>query len=156
MEELKFILDYAVTVPIAKKLKEIGFVEKCLISANSSIELGYYEIYFRYKIDRDYTDIENIVPNSNDRFIGSEESYVSLPLCAQVLEWFRNKGYVFKISEVWEGDKKDFYHSDIVFNGVLKYVKVIRGIYRDAELDLINKLIEIYKENEYEIIKNNR
>lgn len=156
MEELEFILNYTVTVPIAKKLKEIGFDEKCLISANSSIELGYYEIDFKYEIDRDYVDIENIVPNSNKYFTEDFESYVSLPLCAQVLEWFRNKGYVFKISEVLEEGKRDFYHSDIVFNGVLKYVKVIRGTYRDIELDLITKLIEIYKENEYKIIKNNR
>lgn len=39
MEGLEFILDYIVTVPIAKKLKEIGFDEKCLISADSSVEL---------------------------------------------------------------------------------------------------------------------
>lgn len=53
-----------------------------------------------------------------------------------------------------EEGKKDFYHSDIVFNGILKYVKVIRGTYRDAELDLIDKLIEIYRENDNKIIKN--
>lgn len=156
MEELEFILNYTVTVPMAKKLKEIGFDEKCLICADSSIELGYYEIDFRYEINRDYADIENITPNSNKYFTGDFESYVSLPLCAQVLEWFRNKGYVFKISEVWEDGKVDLYHSDIMIEGDLKYVKVVRGTYRDAELDLINKLIEIYKENEYEIIKNNR
>lgn len=154
MEGLEFILNYTVTVPIAKKLKEIGFDEKCLIGADSAIKLGYYEIYFRYEIDRDYTDIENITPNSNKYFTGDFESYVSLPLCAQVLEWFRNKGYVFKISEVWEEGKVDLYHSDIMIEGDLKYVKVVRGTYREAELDLINKLIEIYKENEYEIIKN--
>ena len=133
--------EFLVPVSIAKKLKEIGFNEPCLFVLNPHNTL----ILSSEVHDKGIIDIRKIKPRSNGKL---GEDFCSVPTYEQVFAWFRKKGLFHSIILT-----KDFIENDIFFsceirNANTDIVKMFSSnTYEEAKIELLKRLIEIYKEN---------
>ena len=123
--------NWLVPLEIAKKLKEIGFKDKCLC---------YWHEYF-HRIECSTDDEERLCPEYYD--YNTDESTTSLPTWEQVFEWFRDRKYYGTLNTY--KDAFSFY-CEINYNN--QYIKVYSKTYEEAREELVKTLIETYKTNE--------
>lgn len=117
--------NYLVPLYIAKKLKEIGFRKKTCF---------YYSF-------EDYALYVVSMPEDYNKKC-YEEKYVTIPIWGQVFEWFRNKGFCITLENHKENTRFMFYNMKIDKG---KHFKGDFPSYEKAIKELVNKLIEIYK-----------
>lgn len=107
----------------ALQLKELGFNEVCISVYSEKGELS---------------PLQNMeVRNSN------VPSYCTAPLRQQVFRWFRNNGFAINIYSSGN-DNKDWYY--LIKKGTIDTNDIVYNNYEEAELDCLNKLIQILKE----------
>lgn len=121
--------NWLVSLEIAKELKEIGFDMVC---QNWQAYESFVSVNFTYL----------------DRYRKNNYDVTTIPTWEQVLEWFREKGYIGTINFVYI-DKNNFYYK-LRINGKCNFIDEEKFTnYEDAREKLINKLIETYKTNEF-------
>lgn len=123
--------NWLVPLEIAKKLKEIGFKDKCLC---------YWHEYF-HRIECSTDDEERLCPEYYD--YNTDESTTSLPTWEQVFEWFRDRKYYGTLNTYKDGFS---FYCEINYNN--QYIKVYSKTYEEAREELVKTLIETYKTNE--------
>ena len=141
----------------ALALRELGFDEPCFTSYDDEGDLRNPFDYSNSEYDhnrRYIGDTKNFVHNSEltiENFIGNKDFYtqfIAAPLYQQAFRWFREKYVLHSYIET----------SQSITNGYLAYDYVILGegikteddgrtltTYEEAELECLNKLIEIVK-----------
>lgn len=128
---------WLVSLEIAKKLKEIGFKEKCLC---------YWHEYF-HRIECSTDDEDRLCPEYYD--YNTDESTTSLPTWEQVFQWFRSKGYhgTLHTYSVMMNNVEEFrFYYEI--NSCQEYItnpEEYYKTYEQAQEALVYKLIETYK-----------
>lgn len=120
--------DWLVSLEIAKKLKEIGFKEKCLC---------YWHEYF-HRIECSTDDEDRLCPEYYD--YNTDESTTSLPTWEQVFEWFRDRKYYGTLNTYKDGFS---FYCEINYNN--QYIKVYSKTYEEAREELVKALIQTYK-----------
>ena len=119
--------NWLVSLDIAKKLKEIGFKEKCLC---------YWHEYF-HRIECSTDDEDRLCPEYYD--YNTDESTTSLPTWEQIFEWFREKG---------------MFHSICIVDDLLEDVKYFEAEIRDNHGDIICILSRVtYEEAREALVK---
>lgn len=119
--------NWLVSLDIAKKLKEIGFKEKCLC---------YWHEYF-HRIECSTDDEDRLCPEYYD--YNTDESTTSLPTWEQIFEWFREKG---------------MFHSICIVDDLLEDVKYFEAEIRDNNGDIICILSRVtYEEAREALVK---
>ena len=119
--------NWLVSLDMAKKLKEIGFKEKCLC---------YWHEHF-HRIECSTDDEERLCPEYYD--YNTDESTTSLPTWEQVFEWFREKG---------------MFHSICIVDDLLNDVKFFEAEIRDKNADIICVLSRVtYEEAREALVK---
>lgn len=150
-EELKTIF---VSESIANKLKSIGFDSKCLLRQDTYHHDKFTCITFKEDQEISY-DIENEVliedlklvknsklPKDNISLYKDYKSFVTIPTYEQAFKWFRNKGFCITLENHKENTRFMFYNMEVNKG---KHFKGNFPSYEKARKELINKLIEIYK-----------
>ena len=116
-EDNKIFLKNFITIELAKKLKDIGFKERCFL---------YF--YIRNP-DRFYFELDKMENNykgtdKNMEFVGYNDSLhkVSLPEYETAFHWFREKGYIVNIIYLINENLKIClgYCYEIIFNDEIK------------------------------------
>ena len=119
---------------IAKKLKEIGFKEKCLC---------YWHEYF-HRIECSTDDEERLCPEYYD--YNTDESTTSLPTWEQVFEWFRGKGMFHSIRIVNDLlEEVKYFETEICDNNGDIICMLSRVTYEEVREALVKALIQTYK-----------
>ncbi|MFJ1490532.1 hypothetical protein [Capnocytophaga canis] len=137
METLK---DIFVPYEIAVQLKEIGFYEPCMAMYNQrkEIEIGLNEVVKQANFVRQDLLLVSDFNEINSHHIGSKP-FCSAPTYEQVKKWFREKGVE---SSLFTEDGYYYYRGSkgdkFLFSGT-------EDTYKQAQEQLIYKLIEIYK-----------
>ncbi len=107
---------------LALELKELGFDEPCLSA------------FFEGKIKR------------CDNVQNSKSDYLSSPLYQQVFRWFREKyGYDVSIKKCTPSEYKFEIEQLFVEDNNYYFIDFAFSSYEDAELECLEKLIEIVK-----------
>ena len=140
--------EFLVPIEIAKELKEIGFAKPCLFAyRNNNIYLeGSASVGFTP--DPNNADfvatIEQLCEVSNQDAAGM----VTVPTYEQVFAWFRKKGLFHSIILT-----KDFIEDEFLFSCEIRdsnadiITMFDRNTYEEAKVELLKRLIKIYKEN---------
>jgi hypothetical protein len=122
----------------ALALKELGFDETCFASINNFSKIPY-------------------IPSKGGKYINSKDfekgNTAACPLYQQVFRWFREKFVLDSIVQPTYSTKYQFR----VFNVETKFKVQVYGdymskefnTYEEAELECLNKLIEIVKTKHY-------
>lgn len=138
-----------VSIEQAKKLRELGFEEKCHFFWN------FYEHVNRMccYADINEEDEDFLFPNEynyNNKNSSGYDVYLSIPTFEQVLKWFRSKGLIGTIVCFKDVSlNKVIYIFDIKdANGyfISSTFRVIET-YEEAMEELIKTLIEVYENN---------
>jgi hypothetical protein len=138
-----------VSIEQAKKLRELGFEEKCHFFWNFYEDVNKMCCY----ADINEEDEDFLFPNEynyNNKNSSGYHVYLSIPTFEQALKWFREKGFVGVVEyEDFYSDESTYYYAyritktsgEIVF-----YSPNYRSYetYEEAREALINKLIELY------------
>ena len=128
---------WLVPLDIAKKLKEIGFKEKCLC---------YWHEHF-HRIECSTDDEERLCPEYYD--YNTDESTTSLPTWEQVFEWFRSKGYhstLHTYSVMLDNVEEFRFYYEI--NSEFDYIADTEEYYKtyeEAQKECLKALIQTYK-----------
>ena len=126
--------NWLVSLDIAKKLKEIGFKEKCLC---------YWHEYF-HRIECSTDDEDRLCPEYYD--YNTDESTTSLPTWGQVFEWFREKGYHGIIAVRYEDvDSEYSYRIEHLNDLIIDFDQANPLTYEEAREELVKALIRTYK-----------
>ena len=126
--------NWLVPLEIAKKLKEIGFKEKCLC---------YWHEYF-HRIECSTDDEERLCPEYYD--YNTDESSTSLPTWEQVFEWFRERGYHGIIAARGEDGENEYsYCIDYLNELSSDFEQDSHLTYEEAREALVKALIQTYK-----------
>lgn len=126
--------NWLVSLEIAKKLKEIGFKEKCLC---------YWHEYF-HRIECSTDDEERLCPEYYD--YNTDESTTSLPTWEQVFEWFRGKGMFHSIRIVNDLlEEVKYFETEICDNNGDIICMLSRVTYEEVREALVKALIQTYK-----------
>lgn len=126
--------NWLVSLDIAKKLKEIGFKEKCLC---------YWHEYF-HRIECSTDDEDRLCPEYYD--YNTDESTTSLPTWGQVFEWFREKGYHGIIAVRYEDvDSEYSYRIEHLNDLIIDFDQANPLTYEEAREELVKALIQTYK-----------
>lgn len=123
---------WLVSTEIARKLKEIGFNEPCLLSYDLTLETN----------SQLSGDLGYCTFSINDFDNGD------IPTWEQVIEWFIEKNLIGKI-EYGKFDEKDPYYAYCITNKMTKVLDYSSNTtryktYREAREALVNKLIKLY------------
>ncbi len=136
----------------ALALKELGFDDNCLAyylnpEFNSKLKLGEgYNIVTRYFRENEMS--YNI--NNNNFLYGTSRpphlyNLVTCPTYAQAFRWFREKSKI-QAEILWRGDMGCFCYKTGEFKyGSHEFSEDDYNTYEEAELECLNKLIEIVK-----------
>ena len=128
--------NWLVSLEIAKKLKEIGFKEKCLC---------YWHEYF-HRIECSTDDKDRLCPEYYD--YNTDESTTSLPTHEQVFEWFREKGFesYIRLESHAHFDEGNYYYFEITKSNLhqLDWQGDFDD-YNEAREALVKALIQTYK-----------
>ena len=128
-------------------LKELGFDEPCIAvyRGNDLDPVSQVDVQFKTETNKDYSDKSNY--------------WLTAPLYSQVFDWFREKhGYIYTICRVYNWNKEiPEYEGFCVYIGSknpkvkLKcndhFISNFYQDYREAELVVLQTLIEIVKNN---------
>lgn len=126
--------NWLVSLEIAKKLKEIGFKEKCLC---------YWHEYF-HRIECSTDDEDRLCPEYYD--YNTDESTTSLPTWEQVFQWFRSKGYHGIIAARGEDGENEYsYCIDYLNELSSDFEQDSHLTYEEAREALVKALIQTYK-----------
>ena len=137
--------DITVSIETAKELKKIGFDEECIFQHYLGGEVFISgrleeESVFDY-VNHNFSDIEKIKNEDH-------EETLAVPTYEQVFCWFRSKGIEGFITPVQKEEIK-MYEVFVLADKTL-FMAGRYEFYREARLECVKELIEIYK-----IIKNN-
>ena len=139
---MSVLKDIFVSYEIAKKLKEIGFDEKCIFRyIDGELSLETHEKY----VVKNCVEIEHIINFNYNLFRENNITFseiCSAPTYEQVFKWFREKGIDSSLSTeysfyYYKGARGD----NFLFSGT-------EDTYEQAREQLILKLIETYKNEE--------
>ena len=138
-----------VTYEIALELKELGFDEPCLafFEINNTHQPQNLRYFLKTAVNREYIENTKIL-----KYIYGENSLLA-PLYQQAFRWFREKfGLSYEIHLKMSNNKrKIWYNINELDNRLIKsmyfksYPKGMFKTYEEAELDCLNKLIELCK-----------
>ena len=150
---------WLVPIEIAKKLKEIGFNEPCLLENIETHSEDYNFINFEEEMCSDVSVmLEDVVFVKNKDLEDSFGIYkdfilkTAIPTWEQVIEWFYKNNFIGTI------EYKDFYSENnyeyayCITNKLNKKTyhsigNIITKTYKEAREALVNKLIELYGNN---------
>ena len=128
--------NWLVSLEIAKRLKEIGFKEKCLC---------YWHEYF-HRIECSTDDEDRLCPEYYD--YNTDESTTSLPTWEQVFEWFREKGFesYIRLESHAHFDEGNYYYFEITKSNLRQLDwQGDFDDYNEAREALVKALIRTYK-----------
>lgn len=144
-EDNKIFLKNFITIELAKKLKDIGFKERCFL---------YF--YIRNP-DRFYFELDKMENNykgtdKNMEFIGYNDSLhkVSLPEYETAFNWFREQGYIVNIAYDFSKHLRIEigYYYEIIFNNTIVKFNGYFKTYEIARENCLRELIEIYEKQD--------
>ena len=117
---------WLVPIEIAKELKEIGFDMVC---QNWQAYESFVSVNFTYL----------------DRYRKNNYDVTTIPTWEQVLEWFREKGFMITLINYEDESKFSFFN--IKIKGGVYYAGAFYT-YEEARGELVKTLIKTYKTNE--------
>ena len=117
---------WLVPIEIAKELKEIGFDMVC---QNWQAYESFVSVNFTYL----------------DRYRKNNYDVTTIPTWEQVLEWFREKGFMITLINYEDESKFSFFNMKI--KGGVYYAGAFYT-YEEARGELVKTLIKTYKTNE--------
>lgn len=136
-----------VPIKLALELREIGFDEFCMFYYEHNKPAPRFGLESR--------DIKNkshfrIIKINAHKILQSKSSKIDIaaPSYEQIFSWFRKKGLFHSITLV-----KDFFEDSIFFESEIRnsntdiITMFISNTYEEAKMELLKRLIEIYKEN---------
>nr|DAR48890.1 MAG TPA: hypothetical protein [Caudoviricetes sp.] len=136
-----------VPIKLASELREIGFSEFCMFYYEHNKPAPRFGLESR--------DIKNkshfrIIKINAHKILKSKNSKIDIaaPSYEQIFAWFRKKGLFHSIILV-----KDFFEDEISFSCEIRdseadiITMFSRNTYEEAKMELLKRLIEIYKEN---------
>lgn len=144
-EDNKIFLKNLITIELAKKLKDIGFKERCFL------------YFYMRNPDRFYFELDKMENNykgtdKNMEFVGYNDSLhkVSLPEYETAFSWFREKGYIVNIIYLINENLKIClgYCYEIIFNDEIKKVECCFKTYEIARENCLKELIDIYEKQD--------
>ena len=148
--------NYLVPIELAEKLKNIGFNKPCLIYSAKHIQISK-DLFIAFK-DKIKVSITSIYLKYCEQYTNSyfkkelkNINVFSIPTWEQVLEWFREKNLIGTIEyEDFYPDNKTYYYAYCIINKLGKVLFYSPNYdsyktYEEARESLVNKLIEIYK-----------
>lgn len=136
--------EFLVPVSIAKELNEIGFDKPCFFSFNEEVirEIPLSFGKFLIKCNDHEAHLDGVI--YEDKKV--TDSY-PIPTYEQVFAWFRKKGLFHSIILT-----KDFIEDEILFSCEIRnsnadiITMFTRNTYEEAKIELLKRLIEIYKD----------
>ena len=139
---------WLVPIEIAKKLKEIGFNEPCLVENVETHSEDYNFINFKEEMYSEaivlLEDVELVSNKDLEDKLDIYKNFVlrtAIPTWEQVLEWFKSKGFHSHIEYTSDNDMFKISIFGILLQTGISYFKT----YEEAREELVNKLIEVYK-----------
>ena len=146
--------NWLVSLDIAKKLKEIGFNEPCLVENVETHSEDYNLINFEEDMCSDITVmLEDVIFVENKKLeneLGIYKHFVlrtAIPTWEQVFEWFREKGYHGVIAVGDESGEVNEYSYCINYLNELSsdFEQDSHLTYEEAREALVKALIQTYK-----------
>ena len=141
---------WLIPLDIARKLKEIGFNEPCLIENIETHSEDYSFINFEEEMCSDVNvQLEDVVFVKNQDLEDNLGIYkdlmlkTAIPTWEQALAWFRARGYKIAFKDINIGTQCAFYHLDIKEGHTFSH---FAQKYEKAREVLVMKLIEVHKE----------
>ena len=136
MDTNKNYPSWLVPIDIARKLKELGFKERCIFVYDEQQGLTIETS----RLHESVIAFDELLFDENDF-----DSVVSVPTYEQAFDWFRSKGIV---SWIEHDGERDEYYIKVTVDRFIRLMKCPKGYidYNCAKEDLLNLLIKIYCE----------
>ena len=134
--------NWLVPLDIAQELKAIGFDEPCTFAIDYT---PLIEPFLVQHCNKGHNvvfcgEMKNLTYKTLDKNL--LDKIAIIPTWEQVLEWFRDKGFMITLINYEDESKFSFYNMKI--RGGVHYAEAFKT-YEQAREELVYKLIEIYK-----------
>lgn len=136
-----------VPTELALELREIGFDEFCMFYYEHNKPAPRFGLESRDIKNKSHFRIMRINAHKILQ-LKSSKIDIAAPSYEQIFSWFRKKGLFHSITLV-----KDFFEDSIFFESEIRnsntdiITMFISNTYEEAKMELLKRLIEIYKEN---------